>query len=178
MVFFFELQQKLFNDYDKVKEEFKDYLFNENIKVLDIGCSTGTAASYLFDFTKGNYTGIDISDKYIQLARKNYSKDSFVKMDATQMDFEDESFDIVLFNGVLHHMSDELIRNCLKEVQRVLKNNGKVLVGEPVFTKSMPISTFFLNHDRGKFIRESDGYKDLISSFKIERERYFRFFFT
>ena len=53
-------------------------------------------------------------------------------MDATDMKFKDKTFDIVLFNGVMHHMSDELIGSCLKEVTRVLKTDGYILIGEPV----------------------------------------------
>tara|TARA_B100000965_G_scaffold403034_1_gene430290 strand:- start:1546 stop:2154 length:609 start_codon:yes stop_codon:yes gene_type:complete len=171
----FELQQKIFNDYDKVEDEFSDYLSKDNIKILDVGCSTGTAAANIFDLSKTDYIGIDISDEYISLARNKYGYDKFINMDATQMKFDSETFDIVLFNGVMHHMSDKLICDCLKEVRRVLKPNGYILIGEPVFTKSMPISTFFLNHDRGKFIRDTEGYKNLIREFKLERERYFRF---
>ena len=171
----FELQQKIFNDYEKVRDEFCDFLSKDGIKILDVGCSTGTAAANIFDLTKTDYSGIDISEEYISLARKKYSHKKFLTMDATDMKFKDQTFDIVLFNGVMHHMSNELIDNCLKEVNRVLKSDGYILIGEPVFTKSMPISTFFLNHDRGKFIRNTQGYENLVSEFKLVRKRYFRF---
>lgn len=173
--FMFELQQKIFNDYEKVRDEFNDYLSKDGIKILDVGCSTGTAAANIFDLAETDYSGIDISEEYITLARNKYGNNKFLTMDATDMKFKDKTFDIVLFNGVMHHMSDELISSCLKEVRRVLKTDGYILIGEPVFTKSMPISTFFLNHDRGKFIRSTQGYENLISEFKLVRKRYFRF---
>ena len=95
-------------------------------------------------------------------------------MDARKLSFENNKFDIAIFNGVIHHMDDDLILSCLSEVKRVLKENGKVLISEPVFSKGI-ISTILLKLDRGKYIRKQEEYKFLLEDFLIERERYFRF---
>lgn len=171
----FELQQKLCNDYTTVSDEFAEFLNQPRLKILDVGCSTGTCAGNIIDMKKHDYTGVDISPKYTAMASLRYPDGKFMAMDARRMSFEDNSFDIVMFNGVLHHMPDDLILDCAKEVNRVVKPEGVVLVGEPVFTDSKPISTFLLKLDRGKFIRDTESYIRVLKPLRVERQRYFPF---
>lgn len=171
----FDLQQKLCNDYTTVSNEFSEFLSKDSMKILDVGCSTGTCAGNIIDMKKHDYTGIDISPKYTSMASQRYPDGKFIPMDARQMTFADNSFDIVMFNGVLHHMPDDLILDCAKEVNRVVKADGVVLVGEPVFTDSKPMSTFLLKLDRGKFIRKTEDYIKVLKPLRVERQRYFPF---
>ena len=76
---------------------------------------------------------------------------------------------------VLHHMDDELIRNCARELQRVIRKRGALLVAEPVYTKGKWLSTFCLDLDRGKYIRTAQGYRALFDGFRLERESFFNF---
>ncbi len=52
-----------------------------------------------------------------------------------------------------------------------------LLIAEPVFTPNDLRSNFFLSLDRGRHIRETGQYEALLSDFRIERQRYFRFSF-
>jgi len=96
-------------------------------------------------------------------------------MDGRKLEFPDQSFDVVSFIGVVHHMEDDEIKACLQEVKRVLKPLGYLLWGEPVLTPNELISNIFLSIDRGKYIRESSQYLDLLDGFEVIRKRYFRF---
>lgn len=49
-----------------------------------------------------------------------------IKMDATNLEFEDESFDIIISNHVLEHIPDD--RKVLQEMYRVLKKGGVVFI--------------------------------------------------
>jgi ubiquinone/menaquinone biosynthesis C-methylase UbiE len=171
----FEWQQGLCNNYDAVGVEFRDYLTGRGQRILDIGCSTGTGAGEFIDMSANEYYGIDISPEYTTRASQRHPAGNFLTMDARKMTFDGESFDVVVFLGVLHHMHDDLIRDSLKEVQRVLKRSGRIVVGEPLFTKGAPFSNFLLSLDRGKYIRDENGYKGLFETFQLERERFFRF---
>ena len=71
-------------------------------------------------------------------------------------------------------MEDEIINACLQEVKRVLKPTGFLLCAEPVLTPNQLVSNIFLSIDRGKYIRESSQYQDLLSDFAIVRKRYFK----
>jgi len=173
----FQWQQKTFNNYNNVKEEFSEYLKDGPLTILDIGCSTGFCGQQVFDMTRDQYVGIDITPKYIEYARRVYKKGTYIIMDGRQLEFPDQSFDIVSFVGVVHHMEDEIIKACLQEVKRVLKPMGYMLLGEPVLTPNDLRSNIFLSIDRGKFIRESSQYLDLLSGFEVVRKRYFGFSF-
>jgi len=95
-------------------------------KTLDLGCGTGIFSS-LFD----DYIGIDISSKFINHARKKYKK-QFMIMDATEIKFNNESFDNVFVFGVLHHLNDQTLLSVLSEIRRILNKNGKALILEDI----------------------------------------------
>jgi len=170
----FELQQSLFNNYAAVLAEFAGILDRKNICILDVGCSTGTCAGQIIDMEANSYVGIDVSSKYIGIARRRYAKGQFLAMDARHITFANDSFDVAMFVGVLHHMDDRLIRDCLAEVRRVLKPGGRLVVAEPVFTPGNHLSNLFLSLDRGRNIRNEAGYRSLFHGYEIERQRYFQ----
>jgi ubiquinone/menaquinone biosynthesis C-methylase UbiE len=95
-------------------------------------------------------------------------------MDARDMEFEDNFFDLTLFMGVLHHLPDDVVRACLLDIKRVLRRGGHVLVAEPIFTKNW-LSTWFLDRDRGRYIRDEAGYESLFGGYTIIRKRHFKF---
>lgn len=170
----FQIQQKVCNNYDAVLEEFSDYLKSSKKSIIEIGCSTANCASEIIDMKNNYYVGVDLDQNYIERAKKNAPYGNFFSMDARKLSFESEKFDIAVFNGVIHHMDDNLIISCLSEVKRVLKDNGKVLISEPVYSKNL-LSTFLLNMDRGKYIRKHEEYKQLFKDFNIIREQFFKF---
>lgn len=171
----FNLQQKLCNSYENVKNEFSDYFREEPLCILDLGCSTGIAGQRICDIPKHKYTGIDLTQEYIDFARKRCPTVDYRVMDGRKLEFPDHFFDIVMFVGVLHHMDNETAEACLKEVRRTLKPTGFLLIAEPVFTPNSVVSNLFLSMDRGKFIRESSEYLNLVNGFELVRQRYFRF---
>jgi ubiquinone/menaquinone biosynthesis C-methylase UbiE len=169
----FQLQQKLCNNYGNVREEFADYLREGPLKVLDVGCSSGVCGQALYDTRRDDYTGIDITESYVEYAKRAYPTGKYLAMDGRKLAFPDQSFDVVSFIGVLHHMDDDTAVRSLAEARRVLKQSGVLLVAEPVFTPNKPLSNLFLSLDRGQFIRESGQYEKLVDLFRIERRRYF-----
>jgi len=77
-----------------------------------------------------DYTGIDLTDAAIELAEKRFElfelPGSFRTADAENLDFADNTFDVVYSHGVLHHTPDTA--GAIKEVHRVLKPGGKAIV--------------------------------------------------
>ena len=129
--YIFKLQQKI-NNYDVVKNEFQKYLTRKNKKILEVGCSTGNLARQIIDMENNSYYGIDISQKYIDIATQSSLKGTFLQMDARKLNFDNEFFDIIMLSSVLHHIDDNVGKNCFKEVHRVLKKEGVVIVAEPI----------------------------------------------
>ena len=171
----FDLQQKVCNNYNNVKVEFADYIDAEAMCILDIGCSTGVCGQEIFDTENSDYIGIDVTIKYIEYACQAHKHGKYMVMDGRNLDFPDDSFDLVSFIGVLHHMDDAVAKACLEEVHRVIKPTGHLIVAEPVFTANALASNVLLSLDRGDFIRESAEYISLAPQFDVVRKRFFSF---
>lgn len=99
------------------------------LRVLEIGCGLGTDGAQ-FARAGADYTGVDLTDAAVDLARKCFAVfglcGDFRTADAEQLDFADESFDIVYSHGVLHHTPDTA--RAVGEVHRVLRPGGRAVV--------------------------------------------------
>lgn len=97
--------------------------------LLEVGCGAGYAARYLRG-RYASYTGIDHSGKLIDIARSRHQGAGvqFVHADLMRFDPE-ESFDLVLMIGVLHHLED--IPAAVRKVRALLKPGGYFVVNEP-----------------------------------------------
>mgnify|MGYP003548491579 CR=1 FL=1 len=62
--------------------------------------------------------------------KENLANVRLYRMDATQMNFKDESFDKVLLSLVLHETDEELAKKIIKEAMRVMKPDGELVVTE------------------------------------------------
>jgi demethylmenaquinone methyltransferase/2-methoxy-6-polyprenyl-1,4-benzoquinol methylase len=49
-------------------------------------------------------------------------------MDAKKLNFDNEFFDIVMLSSILHHIDENVAKNCFKEIHRVLKKNGRWVI--------------------------------------------------
>lgn len=100
-------------------------------RALEIGCSRGYGTKIIKKhFNPKNIIAIDLDEKMIKIAQKR-NKDatvSFKAMDASQLDFPDNHFDAIFDFGIIHHIPNW--RDCLKELKRVLKPNGEVILEE------------------------------------------------
>jgi len=98
-------------------------------KVLEIGCGLGTDGAQ-FALAGADYTGIDLTDAAIDLARRRFDlfnlPGAFRTADAENLDFPDESFDVVYSHGVLHHTPDTV--RAVQELHRVLRPGGRAVV--------------------------------------------------
>ncbi|MFK5883644.1 MAG: class I SAM-dependent methyltransferase [Candidatus Izemoplasma sp.] len=98
-----------------------------NKTILDVGCATGVHTR-LFANEDNIVTGIDISKEMITEAKKRRIDDiSFLQMDATKMDFPDNSFDIVFSVTMIEFVTDK--KKLINELFRVLKPGGYLFIG-------------------------------------------------
>ena len=104
--------------------------------VLDL--CTGTATNAIAIAKKNpnaKIVGVDLSKDMLVVARNKVNKENLAnvrlyRMDATQMNFKDESFDKVLLSLVLHETDEELAKKIIKEAMRVMKPDGELVVTE------------------------------------------------
>lgn len=106
----------------------KMYPVNEGMNILDIGCGTG-AHLRLYQKEKCNIYGIDSSAAMLKVAQKKLGAYADLTLgSATDLEFADDKFDVILCSAVLHEMSQKVRLDVLKEAKRVLKHDGRILL--------------------------------------------------
>ena len=97
--------------------------------MLEIGGGIGTDLSQ-FARNGARVTDVDLSAGHLALAQENFAlrglHGRFVHHDAESLPFDDNSFDVVYSNGVLHHTPNT--RSVVAEIHRVLKPGGQAIV--------------------------------------------------
>ncbi len=115
-------------------------------KILDIATGTGKQA---FAFAKKGYEviGIDLSEAMLNVANKKneYGNVKFEVGDATNLPFEDNSFDVSCVSFGLHDMPLTIREKALKEMVRVTKTKGMIVIVDYALPKSK-ISRFLIYH--------------------------------
>ncbi|MBP9151963.1 MAG: class I SAM-dependent methyltransferase [Flavobacteriales bacterium] len=114
-----------------VRKKITQQIDPANKTVLDVATGTGSLAIALSAKAK-EVVAIDLSSKMLDMARKKRTKDnlSFLQMDASEMNFQDDKFDIVTISLGLHDMPLDIRTAVLEEVKRVLKKDGKLYILE------------------------------------------------
>ena len=119
-------------EFIRCKEIISRFLNNEEMEIADIGGATGVFSYWLQE--QGHKVHLlDYTENHIEKAKENGKNkglmlESYVWDDARQTPYADEQFDIVLEMGPLYHLQDSDDRvKCLKEANRLLKNNGVVI---------------------------------------------------
>jgi SAM-dependent methyltransferase len=102
-----------------------------NQSILDAGCGTGLITN-LFALRHPDcvFTGIDFSDSLDwanDFAQSNSIENTqFIKQDLTKIKF-DQRFDLVICQGVLHHIPD--YKNVLELLKQAVRPSGKLILG-------------------------------------------------
>jgi len=102
-------------------------------KVLDVGCGPGVITQKLLDLGY-EFWGVDTSKGMIEQCHQHFEKSDrahFTVGDATSLPFPDKFFDTAICTGVIDRIrADE---SALKEMLRVVKTNGTLLISFPNF---------------------------------------------
>lgn len=105
--------------------------YKEGMTVLDVGCGTGYYYRTLSQLDKNiDYTGTDITEGYLETARKNFPEAKFIKGDLMSLPFDDNSFDTVICVNVLQHLKHTEVKDAIKELIRV--SRGNVVLRVPI----------------------------------------------
>jgi len=122
---------KFFLEYSTIEEMFKDKI------VLDIGCGAAGKTLYYASCGVKKIYGMDIIPKYkeealaLALDKKLIDKFEFVLTDASNLPFADETFDTIVMNDAMEHLSQPV--KVLNECYRVLKPEGRLYVNFPPY---------------------------------------------
>ena len=107
-------------------DEFAEHL-QPNAKILDAGCGAGVPVAKILS-KNFDVTGVDFSEKQIELAKVTVPDATFICRDMTELDFPSASFDgICSFYSIIHIPREEH-RVLLKNFHRMLKSEGFTLL--------------------------------------------------
>ena len=115
--------------WSEVVKDFSDYYNLDNgSKILDIGCGKGFM---IYDFLQHNdkyiVKGIDISNYAIENSMPEV-KEKLEVGNAKKLNFEDNSFDLVISINTIHNLEKEDCAKSLREIERVSKKDKFIVV--------------------------------------------------
>lgn len=142
--------------------------------LIDVGCGPN---SLLFDVGK-HPIGVDATKSYIS----DYTHDGGkgVVASAADLPFARETFDGSWCIAVLHHLPDNLAASSIREMMRVVKVGGYVIILDGVLPQNpwlRPIPAVVRKLDRGRFMRKQAKLETLLpyrEEWTIERLIYTR----
>ena len=134
--------------------------------VVDIGCGTGDMLEQLPPGIR--YVGIDISAAYIERARKRFGARGRFLVGTAETVLEDAGSellgaDLVVCNGLLHHLDDREVIGVLQLAAAVLRPNGRFVAFEPTYLQHQPsLARWIMGQDRGRNIRTDAEWRELV----------------
>ncbi len=135
-------------------------------RILDVGCGTG--ANLLMLSKYGDAEGVDVSEDALAFCRERGLEN--VKLGAAEeLPYEDGTFDLVTALDVVEHLDDDLAG--LREMRRVLRPGGRVLLFVPTFMFLWGLQDDVSNHRRRYRMPELRRVLEQ-AGFEIERTTY------
>ena len=142
---------------------YQQYEFNDNMRILELGCGTGDLWANRIDYLHPGTSLIlsDFSEGMVEIVRNKFSFHSGVSFEQINIEaipYEAETFDMVIANMMLYHVPD--LQQGLREVKRVLKTGG-----------TFCCATFGENGIQGYLTGTLDGYGikiDINGSFTLQ----------
>lgn len=146
--------------YRAVGREFAVHLrslahLREDSRMLDIGCGCGQIASALAPSFRGAYHGIDPDAEaiswcnaqlasrlprfrfdFVDLYNGYYNSRGTVRPETWVMPFAGEAFDVLLLKSIFTHMTFDGVENYLREIRRILADNGRCLCSAYLLNES------------------------------------------
>jgi 2-polyprenyl-6-hydroxyphenyl methylase/3-demethylubiquinone-9 3-methyltransferase len=120
------IREKIIENFNLEKTSITPF---ENLKILDVGCGGGLI-SEPFAKMKAEVTGIDASEKNIQVAKihaeKSNLKINYQAISSEELAQKNEKYDVVLALEIIEHVADveEFVKNCAE----LVKPNGLLFI--------------------------------------------------
>lgn len=103
---------------------------NEPKRVLDVACGPGVQTRAIAE-AGHSVIGIDLSPDMLRYTKKDDRLNiQYLQQDATSTNFSDSEFDVSTISFGLHDMPERIAIDVLKEMKRVTKPNGQIIIVE------------------------------------------------
>lgn len=140
------------------------------VDILDYGCGWGIFSKIISEkSTNCNVTGIDLDEMSLNISKDvTGEKDNLYFLDKKISDFETESFDYVLSMQVIEHVHNP--GNYLKEINRVLKKDGYLIISLPNVVQPMSILSLMTKSISKLNKRLKERSKHILNNYKKEHD--------
>ncbi|HNZ82732.1 MAG TPA: class I SAM-dependent methyltransferase [Sedimentibacter sp.] len=113
---------------DYIINALSKYINKDNLKVLDLGCGTGELILELTKrFENIGITGIDFSEKMIEISKKRNPKALHLNMDVTNLSVLDDEYDIIICTHSLPYYKKP--KDVIRQLYNLLSDKGELLIG-------------------------------------------------
>ena len=159
----YRIFQWVMGSHNKYRMYVKDYLKPfPGCRILDIGCGAALILEHLpLDV---DYVGYDISAEYIAYAEKKFGlRATFHNQRVNEMQMQSSArFDIVMADGLLHHLNDQEAKELFKIGFQSLNETGFMFTSDPAFIENQSIIARCISlMDRGRHVRYPHEYKKI-----------------
>ena len=148
---------------DRMRNELYPELGTRPLRVLDIGCGPAAFYARYRDVAGLEYVGIEPNEAYVKDAEQRFPGIELHTGTVPQVrERISGRFDLVVLEGVLHHIDDATAREALAFAGERLAPGGRIVALDPVILpRQNPIARAIAMLDRGKHVRTLDGYRKL-----------------
>lgn len=142
----------------------------EGKRILMLGCGTAEESEILSRYNPKKITGIDISEKSIEIAQKSYPKCDFYVGNMLNLPFKEKEFDFIFSSLAISHVEEK--DKVFKELYRVLDNDGELLfsVGHPIRFATEKINLNNTSYHVIGFESGSDG-KQILGNYMSHKKQ-------
>ncbi|KAH0572531.1 Methyltransferase [Spironucleus salmonicida] len=111
-------------------QELIQQLAESQSEILDIGCGSSNLANELNELGYKNVTCIDYLESVINQMQPQVSGSQYILMDAKDLQFPNNIFDVAITKGTLDFMQEDITEVCqiITEIHRTLKLNGACII--------------------------------------------------
>lgn len=163
------------------REKYTRYLLDhlpKGANVLELGCGSGKPTTQHLA-AQFKMTGVDISAKQIQLARKNVAGTRFILSDMNKLDFPPNNFAGVCAFYVFNHFPREELPEMLGKIARWLQPGGLFVASFGISDEAeffeedwLGAPTFWSSHppEKTRALIEKAGFKIVSAELESEKE--------
>lgn len=144
----------------------------KNCPLVDIGCGVGSNLSLLLSLGF-MAVGMDSEIYSLSLAKRRFPEIPLINADLLKLPLKTNSVELIMATDILEHLQDDILG--IKEIYRVLRQEGKVVLTVPAFQFLWGIQDDVGKHQR-RYSKKQLKEKMEREGFKILRFSYFNFF--
>ena len=151
-------------DISEVRDVIDFFIQNlKGVEVLDVGCGPGRDAKY-FSSHNLKVIGVDLSDRFLNIASKNVPSAKFIQMDMSILDFSENAFDGIWVCASFLHIQKKDAMDTLIGLRRILKPGGLMyvnvekgtqekLLGKEEYKNKPRLISFYTAEEFGKLVK-------------------------